>query len=118
MKKICLMREKLQQAGQEKNLVPGSKNVLEAAEQAFQAAPEAKSVARSLLEQLVPHALLLLSSEARWIDAQCGEIIELGRRVDRLAERPLGDMFWIWIHRIYDHNHSMLCDCLMIYSKH
>ena len=91
MKKISAMREKLQQPGQEKHLVLGSKDVLEAAEQAFQAAPEAKNVAKGLLEQLVPHALHILSSEEKWPEKQCKEIIELSKRVDQLAERPLGD---------------------------
>lgn len=88
IKKIQVMRDKLKQPGQGKNLVAGTKDILDSAERAFKAAPEAKPVATGLLEQLVAHSIWVLQSEALWSEAEaCDQVVELSKGLDDLAER-------------------------------
>lgn len=88
IKKIQVMRDKLKQPGQGKNLVAGTKDILDSAEQAFKAAPEAKQVATGLLEQLVAHSIWVLESEALWSEAEaCDQVVDLSKGLDDLAER-------------------------------
>ncbi|CAK9101987.1 unnamed protein product [Durusdinium trenchii] len=87
IKKIQALRAKLQEPGQAKNLVPGTKDIVDSAEQTFKAAPEAKQVAKALLEELVPHSVWILESEAFWSNAQASDqVVELSKRVDALAQ--------------------------------
>ncbi|CAJ1366533.1 unnamed protein product [Effrenium voratum] len=95
LKKLQAVREKVR--GDAKLLIPGTKEMLDVAEQAHAAAPEAKPVAKGLLEQLVPHSVFVLESEAAWCSAQgCEAVIKHAERTDLLAGKLVAVLGAVW----------------------
>jgi len=86
--KIKGLHERLKQPGQEKKAAAGTKEILDLAAQAQSLAPEVKGVAKSLLEQLVGHAVWLLEVDAWAISAEgCEEVLSLAKRIDEMATK-------------------------------
>lgn len=127
IKRIQAIREKLQQPGQGKNLIAGTKDILVSAEQGLKAAPGVKQVAKGLLEQLVAHSIWVLEAEAAWSNPEaCDQVVELSQQVDDLAERLVKPLSATWdppitpqAERVRQRKASEACDMLVAKaSKH
>ena len=95
--KIKGLHEKLKQPGQAKNVVPGTKDILDLMAQAQASAPEAKGVAKPLLEQLVGHAVWVLEVESAWASAEaCEQVLGLAQRIDELAVKLTKTLAATW----------------------
>ena len=95
--KIKGLHEKLKQPGQSKNVVPGTKDILDLVEQAQRAAPDVKGVAKSLLEPLVAHAVWVLEVESSWASPEaCEQVLSLAGRIDELATKLTATLSASW----------------------